>query len=214
MYKYILLLLSAAFILGASAYARLITGSMNGAVTVGGTSVTSMTLQTDGTGDGELTIPGLSIDADETTFQMMETIVFCGQGGNSADRFLGPSTARGMEAVAGNAACDALDSDTAANADDIPWTNFQKGYTVNGMYCYVATGGTDDTITFTLYDDTVATDISCSIALDGSFKNCSDDEAEREDITSASKMAVMVDATAADEDLSDVDFHCSVFISH
>jgi hypothetical protein len=183
-------------------------------IILGSAATDAATITTDGTGDDELTVPAQSIDTDETTFVVQEAIEFCGQGQNTADGYFGPQTSRGTELVAGSATCDALDAAAVGDADEIPFTNFQKAYTVNGMYCYVATGGTDDVITFALYDDTSKTAIDCQITLDGGFEDCNHDRAEQVSVAAASLVAIEIDATTADENLSDVDFHCTVFISH
>ncbi len=140
---------------------------------------------------------------------MYSVLEFCGQGGNAANRFLGPARAIGQELIKGNATCNGFDAATAAGADEIPWTDFGLNYTVTGMYC-ATDGGVNDTVDMTLYDDAASTNIACTITLGGGIADCSDDEVEQAAIAGASHMAVLVDPD--EDDLSAVPFMCRVFI--
>ncbi len=135
---------------------------------------------------------------------------FCGQGGNAVNWFLGPARAIGQELIKDNAACNGFDADTAAGADEIPWTDFGLSYTVRGMYC-TTDGGVNDTVDMVLYDDEASTGVTCTITSGGGIADCSDDEVEQPAVAGASLMAVLADPD--DDDLSAVNYKCMVPIA-
>lgn len=147
------------------------------------------------------------------------TIPFCGQGANATDNFLGPATTEAQDLTVGGATCDGLDAGTAAGADNIPWGSLQGPYTVVGLYCQMTDTGTNDTVTFTLMDDTVAVSgVSCTTAaLDGAGVNtcvASRIDTESAVVGAGSLLAIRQtrSETGGADDLSLSDAKCYAFV--
>jgi hypothetical protein len=81
------------------------------------------------------------------------------------------------------------------------------------MRCWVAAGGTNDSYTFQLRDDTAdVSGATCSITLDGSAKGCS--VVLTAPVTVAGGSAVAVKEVASvDDNMSSVDTECVVFFT-
>ena len=134
-------------------------------------------------------------------------IPFCGQGGGaSTDRYIGPAISLGLALDASSAACDGLDESTVGAADEIP-LGLTEAYVVQGMFCEL-NSGTDDTVVMTLYDDTAATVVSCTITAAGGIETCFTNLDAA--VAASSLLAILVDND--DDDLSAQDLFCHVFI--
>lgn len=141
-------------------------------------------------------------------------LVFCGEGANADDNYLGPGASIGADLAPGGTACDALDSITETTADAIPY-GLVHAYTVVGMICQMTDTGTNDTVTFTLGDDTAdVTGFSCGpVTLNGAgTESCSVYPASQA-VAAASAMAVR-QTRSDDDDLSTSDAICVVFVRY
>lgn len=141
-------------------------------------------------------------------------LVFCGQGANADDNYLGPGASIGADLAPGGTACDALDNTTEATADAIPY-GLVHAYTVVGMICQMTDTGTNDTVTFTLGDDTAdVTGFSCGpVTLNGAgTESCSVYPAPQA-VAASSAMAVR-QTRSDDDDLSTSDAICVVFVRY
>lgn len=142
-------------------------------------------------------------------------LVFCGQGANATTNYFGPGAAWSTDLTPGGAACDALDNTTLATIDDAPY-GLLGAYTVTGMICQMTeTGSTNDTVTFTLMDDTAAvTGFACTTAaLNGAGSSGCTAYATPVAVGAASAMAVrqVRSESGGADDLSATDAICYVF---
>lgn len=125
----------------------------SGTCIIGSPAAPAIQIQTDGTGDGELTVPEGSIAADEVSM-VTDHVIFCGQADENGTIYLGPATTQfwgnnTADWTAGSAGCDALDNATEATADDPLWTNVS--YKIMGGVCYTdATLGAGESVIFTM----------------------------------------------------------------
>ena len=176
-------------------------------------------------------VPGSSgWESDE--FKPVLVLPFCGQGGNAATHWIGPQTATGVDITPGNATCDGYDSGTnAAGADNVP-LGMSFAYEIQAMFCQLDSG-TDDTLIMTIYDDTVAAPIGdCAITAAGGIETCY--AINKVSVAAGSLLAIeslpFPDASCtaanvphdcctgsgagscADDNLSDQDFACWLFV--
>jgi len=150
-----------------------------------------------------------------TPLFMVDMIRFCATGANGATTsYMGPVLLDDTEAdlAFGGAGCDALDSTTEATAD-APW-HAAWDYKVIGMSCVVDDGGTDDTYTFQMRDDTAdVTGVTCSVTLDGSgFNTCT--VVLDAPVAVAAGSAIAVSSAGTDDDCSACDQECKAFITY
>ncbi|MBI2571709.1 MAG: hypothetical protein HYV63_32265, partial [Candidatus Schekmanbacteria bacterium] len=183
-------------------------------IQIGSADVTSVTIVTDTTGDGEVGLPENSIGPDELGATQGE-IIFCGNLSNNSDppvagtNYLGPATSIFNGAYGdwslSSVNCDGLDNATESTADALVMTNV--GFKVTGMYCKLSSAGANG-VTFTLRSAEASTTpvISCTVATGDT--DCRSLSASTTDIAAGATIAVQaVDS----EDLSLEGGWCRVF---
>lgn len=141
---------------------------------------------------------------------------FCGNGSNGATPWYdGPVTeAEGETDFAiGTAACDGNDSGTEGTADRPmdAYTTFK----VVGMACVTQAGGTSDTNTFALHDDTAAVaGMTCAVTNDGANpKTCSVILAAPVTVAAASELGI-ANVQSGTDDMSAKDMGCTVYYTY
>jgi hypothetical protein len=185
-----------------------------GTVALGGASVTSIAITTDGTGDAEVALPENSIGADELT-AFTDTVIFCGQADESGTIFIGPALppflGDGSASYAiGAVACDALDNATEATVDE-PLTNV-GAFKITGMRCVTdGTLGAAETLTFALRTAEGATvpSVTCALAVGETY--CSTVVGTTTDIAAGATVAVSVIEAS---DNADDNVWCEVGIAY
>jgi hypothetical protein len=151
---------------------------------------------------------GRTVKRGPSSVDLGMVIPFCGQGGNAANRYIGPATGIGVDVTPANATCDGYDAAAVGDADEIP-LGISIAYTVQGMACQLDSG-TNDTVEMTLYDDTVEVPaITCIITAAGGIETCS--VAATASIAAGSLLAIEADPD--DDNLSAQDFYCLLFVS-
>lgn len=143
------------------------------AMTLGGASMTSLTVTADGAQDADVVLPANSIGGAEVSGVRMD-IVFCGQADENGTIYFSPVTgingvdfADGVDYSISGAACDGLDGATEATQDLIVFP--EVAFKVMGMYCQQAGAealGAAETMIFTMRSaeaDLVPT-ITCTIS--------------------------------------------------
>lgn len=139
---------------------------------VGESTTTAFTITTDGTGDGELTVPENSIGPDELAVMTM-TADICGQLDENGTIYFGPVITDNWleaendvtDASIGGTICDGLDNATEGTAD-APLTGI-GAYKVLGMYCITdGTLASGETIVFTARSAAadLTPSVTCSLA--------------------------------------------------
>lgn len=143
------------------------------AVTIGAATLASVTISTDGTGDGELVLPEGSVGADELTGMRMD-LVFCGQAAENGAIYLSPAAgvngvdfADGVDYSISGTACDGLDGATESTQDLIIFP--EVAVKVMGMYCQQAGAealGAGETMVFVLRsaEADLTPSITCTIS--------------------------------------------------
>jgi len=184
----------------------------DGGIIIGSANNNTVTLTTSTTGNAAVVAPAKSIQSAEFG-GLTNAYRFCGQGANgSTTSFVGPVPigSNGADYTTGAAGCDALDNTTEATADGPPDA---FGYTVNGMICSIADGGTDDTYTFQLRDDAAdVTGVTCAVVLNGAGTDvCSISDVS---VVVAAGSAVAVSQTGDDDNCSACDTECLVFVTY
>jgi hypothetical protein len=154
---------------------------------------------------------------------MLSEIRFCGNlpgGGTAATSYAGPEPYPPAATYdVGGAGCDGLDHATIANVDDAWPENPIFGFKVTAMACSAvcSVGGTpDDTLTFTLMDDTVAsTNITCNVTLsaDGTAEQCTVLYPAGENVAGGSLLAIKMESTDDDCDDASDDLECRLFLT-
>lgn len=158
-----------------------------------GITPTSWTFSSDGTGDGEVTLPEGSIGVDEISAPM-DSVIFCGQADENGTIYLGPVTTifggDGSTSYAiGSAGCDALDNATEATVDAPILTN--TAFKVMGGYCKTdGTLGAAETLTFTMRSAAADTTPAQSCALAAGESDCSITTASTTDVAAGATVAI------------------------
>lgn len=144
---------------------------------------------------------------------LADTVWFCGElGANGDEFFAGPS----LENMLGNAitdhtlqagTCDALGNTAVGMVDnDI---DLETAYRVNGMWCNITAGTTTTALTvLTFVDDTVNTNVTCSIPIAGHSCTATNATAEI-----AANSQVAISSLNATDDLNASDMNCRVYIT-
>jgi len=185
------------------------------ALDIGAAGNTSM-LRFDTTDSNEGVIVGGYINMQTNPLAaMLGEIRFCGQASNGATtNYVGPQVEDDMDTdlTYGGAGCDGKDNTTEANADEVYSPGFD--FKPVAMMCSVDDGGTDDTLTFQLRDDTAdVTGMTCGIVLDGSgFDHCTVQDGTPATVAAASAIAISIAAT--DDDCSGCDVECRVYFAY
>lgn len=144
----------------------------------------------------------------ELSVDSSKIIPFCGQGGDAATRYIGPVAAAGDDITPGGATCDGMDEALVADADELPWGDTTY-YKVTRMQCQL-TGGVDDTVDMTLYDDTVSVSaLTCEITADGGTAVCS----VHAEATLVAGSLLAIEAVPDDDNLSAADFSCALTVT-
>lgn len=118
-----------------------------------GPAAASITLGTDGSGDGEITMSENAIGPSELGAPTFN-VILCGELAENGTTYFGPSTGafggNGADLSIGSVACDALDNTTEATAD-APIFSAGVAFRVLGGYCKTdGTLGASETLTFTV----------------------------------------------------------------
>lgn len=145
-----------------------------GTVALGSADVTSAAIITDGTGDGELSVPENSIGPDEVAV-MHDWVIACGELAENGTTYFGPANAiilgNGSTSYAlGTAGCDALDNTTEGTAD-APVTNLGP-FKVDGIWCTTdAALGAGESATYTVRsaEGDLTPSVTCTIAESTSY---------------------------------------------
>lgn len=154
---------------------------------------TSWTFSTDGTGDGEFTVPEGSIGADEASIAT-DTVILCGQADENGTIYLGPATAvyggDGSASYAvGSAGCDALDNATEATADAPILTN--TAFKIMGGVCKTdGTLGASETLAFTVRSAAADTTPQQTCSLAAGESDCSITTATTTDVAAGATIAI------------------------
>lgn len=153
-----------------------LTFDADGGYTLGaaGDPPASVTVNSDDTGDAELTIPTNSVGTTERV-GTIDTFVTCGQLDENGTIYFGPATGSwlhdGTDYSLGSTICDGLDDATEATADDILLVS--TSIKVHGFFCHFSgTLGSGETIAFTARSaeadiattDGAATTLTCTIS--------------------------------------------------
>lgn len=153
---------------------------------------------------------------------LLHEIRFCGNGHNGATAsYMGPVPfAADATYAVGGAGCDALDDPTIGNVDDAPGIGTDMAMEVVGLVCSAkctSTSPADDTVTFTLYDDTAAaTGFDCvtsALGGDGVAAQCSDRFTTTHSIAAGSLLAIEI--AGVDDVCNDAgdDFECLLYVT-
>ena len=201
------------------------------ACVLGHTNTTTFTLQTDGSGDGEVVLPLQSIGSGEivneaitsgkmptnavTSSQLganpLGELFFCGEscssstcaGGHSVAFLSGDYTA--SHALAAGA-CDTLGETSIAAASEIASAN--NAFKVHGMYCVTDSSGSNGVVlAMTAADAATVPAVTCTIPTGET--TCAASTAATTDVAAGAVVAVSIVTT---ENLSANDFSCRVVV--
>lgn len=156
---------------------------------------------------------GLEVQGGDPVAVPLDSLRFCGQGPNATTAvYLSPDTFDGNGTLPGSAHCDSEDNTTEATADEVL---FNYAIYVSGMRCEISTGGTDDTVTFQLRDDTAdVSGMTCNVTVDGaSAQTCQVLDSTPATIAAGSALAMDVVAST-DDDLSALDVLCTIYYTN
>lgn len=127
------------------------------AMTLGGASMTSLTVTADGAQDADVVLPANSIGGAEVSGMRLD-LVFCGQADENGTIYLSPTAGvngvdfgDGVDYSISGTACDALDGATETTQDLVIFP--EVAFKVMGMYCQQAGAealGAGETMVFTL----------------------------------------------------------------
>ena len=113
--------------------------SVGAALTIGGTSTTSVTITADGSQNADLVVPANSIGGGEISGVRFD-LVFCGQADENGTIYFSPAAgvngvdlADGVDYSISGTACDGLDGATETTQDLILFP--ESAVKVMGMYC-------------------------------------------------------------------------------
>lgn len=133
------------------------------AMTLGGASMTALTVTSDGTGNAEVVLPAASVGAAEVGHATLR-VAYCGQNDENNVIYQGAVGITAAEPVLADATCDALDNGTEGTADVV----LSAGLSLTAKYMRCTTAATlaaGETITAQLRDDTAdVTGVTCQIA--------------------------------------------------
>lgn len=162
-----------------------------------------------------------SVTADYPTL-LYQQIRFCGNGNDgSTAHYMGPVPYDDTEAdlMTGGAGCDALDDATIGNVDAAwPISPNLAFYPVSMVCSGICTGASaaNDTITLTLYDDTVAvSDMACSFTFagDATANQCTVTDESPTLVAAGSLLAIGVAGTDDVCDDAGDDFECYLYVT-
>lgn len=170
------------------------------ALTLGGASMTAMTVTSDGTGNAEVVLPNASVGSAELGGVGLR-VAYCGQNDENNIIYQGPVGITAIEPALADATCDALDNGTEATADVV----LSAGLALSAKYMRCTTAATlaaGESIIAQLRDDTAdVTGVTCTIGEAATECEVLVPTASAIAAASATAMKVTQSSNNADDDL-------------